>query len=165
MRHVYRHERSIVHTDLRRLYGQKASKGLRADTVDRIGKMLTFLDAMEDPEGLHSLSLWKPHVLTGDREGIWTLHVTRNRRLTFRIEDDWSRRQTSAVPPANGTRRGLVPHSATPPAKKPSAPPPHVASGIRPAGAPCRRHGARRVTGAAGPSALHWLTAPRADCY
>ncbi|MGH9785257.1 MAG: hypothetical protein ACRD88_13830 [Terriglobia bacterium] len=24
--------------------------------------------------------------LTGDRKGIWSLHVTRNRRLTFRID-------------------------------------------------------------------------------
>ena len=27
-------------------------------------------------------------MLTGDRKGTWSLHVTRNRRLTFRIEDD-----------------------------------------------------------------------------
>ena len=37
---------------------------------------------------LHSLSLWKAHGLTGDRKGTWTLHVARNRRLTFRIEDE-----------------------------------------------------------------------------
>ena len=80
--------RSIVHKGLRRLYEANSSKGLSADTVDKIRKMLTFLDAMEDPEELHSLSLWKAHVLTGDRKGTWTLHVTRNRRLTFRIEDE-----------------------------------------------------------------------------
>ncbi len=27
-------------------------------------------------------------MLTGDRKGTWSLHATRNRRLTFRIEDD-----------------------------------------------------------------------------
>jgi proteic killer suppression protein len=27
----------------------------------------------------------KVHTLTGDRKGTWTLSVTRNRRLTFRI--------------------------------------------------------------------------------
>jgi len=26
-----------------------------------------------------------PHTLTGDRKGTWSLTVTRNRRLTFRI--------------------------------------------------------------------------------
>ena len=28
------------------------------------------------------------HRLTGDRKGTWSLHVTRNRRLTFRIDGD-----------------------------------------------------------------------------
>ena len=28
------------------------------------------------------------HQLTGDRKGVWSLHVTRNWRLTFRIEED-----------------------------------------------------------------------------
>jgi len=29
---------------------------------------------------------WKAHTLTGDRKGVWSLSVTGNRRLTFRIE-------------------------------------------------------------------------------
>ncbi|MBI3264955.1 MAG: type II toxin-antitoxin system RelE/ParE family toxin [Acidobacteria bacterium] len=80
--------RSIAHKGLRRLYEENSSKGLSADTVDKLRKMLTFLDAMENPEELRALPLWKAHVLTGDRKGTWSLHVTRNRRLTFRIEDD-----------------------------------------------------------------------------
>jgi proteic killer suppression protein len=42
---------------------------LSADTVDKLRKMLTFLDAMENPEELRALPLWKAHVLTGDRKG------------------------------------------------------------------------------------------------
>ena len=80
--------RSIVHKGLRRLYEENSSKGLSADTVDKLRKMLAFFDAMEDPEELRSLPLWKAHVLTGDRRGTWSLQVTRNRRLTFRIEDE-----------------------------------------------------------------------------
>ena len=80
--------RSIAHKGLRRLYEENSSKGVSADTVDKLRKMLTFLDAMENPEELRALPLWKAHVLTGDRKGTWSLHVTRNRRLTFRIEDD-----------------------------------------------------------------------------
>ncbi len=80
--------RSIAHKGLRRLYEENSSKGLIADTVDKFRKMLTFLDAMENPEELRVLPLWKAHILTGDRKGTWSLHVTRNRRLTFRIEDD-----------------------------------------------------------------------------
>ena len=41
---------------------------------------------MEDPEELRSLTAWKVHTLTGDRKGTWSLSVTRNRRLTFRID-------------------------------------------------------------------------------
>jgi proteic killer suppression protein len=80
--------RSIAHKGLRRLYEENASKGLGADTVDKLRKMLTFLDAMQDPEELRALPTWKAHMLTGDRKGTWSLHVTRNWRMTFRIEDE-----------------------------------------------------------------------------
>jgi addiction module HigA family antidote len=48
--------------------------------------MLAFLDDMQDPEELRALPSWKVHTLTGDRKGTWSLSVTRNRRLTFRID-------------------------------------------------------------------------------
>lgn len=80
--------RRIAHKGLRRLYEDNSSKGVRADTVDKLRKMLTFLDAMQNPEELRALPTWKAHILTGDRKGTWSLHVTRNRRMTFRIEDD-----------------------------------------------------------------------------
>jgi len=47
--------------------------------------MLAYLDNMEDPEELRALRNWKPHTLTGNRKGTWSLSVTRNRRLTFRM--------------------------------------------------------------------------------
>ena len=48
--------------------------------------MLTFLQDMEGPEKLRAFPLWKAHQLTGDRKGFWSLHVTRNWRLTFQIK-------------------------------------------------------------------------------
>ncbi len=80
--------RSIAHNGLRRLYEKNSSKGLRAETVDKLRKILTFLDAMQAPEELRALPIWRAHILTGDRKGTWSLHVTRNWRLTFRVEDD-----------------------------------------------------------------------------
>jgi proteic killer suppression protein len=56
--------------------------------VDKLRKMLSFLDAMLEPEQLRALPTWKAHRLTGDRRGTWSLHVTGNWRLTFRIERD-----------------------------------------------------------------------------
>jgi proteic killer suppression protein len=35
---------------------------------------------------LRALPAWKVHTLTGNRKGTWSLTVTRNRRLTFRID-------------------------------------------------------------------------------
>lgn len=48
--------------------------------------MLAFLDNMQDPEELHSLPAWKAHTLSGDCKEVWSLSVTRNQRLTFRID-------------------------------------------------------------------------------
>ncbi len=48
--------------------------------------MLAFLDDMEEPEELRTLLTWKVHTLTGDRKSTWSLSVTANRRLTFRID-------------------------------------------------------------------------------
>lgn len=31
---------------------------------------------------------WKAHQLTGDRKGVWSLFVTKNWRMTFRIDRD-----------------------------------------------------------------------------
>jgi proteic killer suppression protein len=77
--------RNSVHKGLKRLYEEDISKGVSADTVDKLRKMLAFLDNMQDPEELHLLPSWKAHTLTGDRQGTWSRSVTRNRRLTFRI--------------------------------------------------------------------------------
>ena len=78
--------RNFVHKGLKRLYLEDRTRELPPDAVDKLRKMLAYLDDMEDPDELRSLPTWKPHTLSGDRKGIWTLHVTRNWRLTFRID-------------------------------------------------------------------------------
>jgi proteic killer suppression protein len=78
--------RNFVHKGLRKLYAEDSAKGVPPDTVDKIRKMFAFLDDMDDPEELRALPSWKVHTLTGDRKGTWSLSVTRNRRLTFRID-------------------------------------------------------------------------------
>jgi toxin HigB-1 len=71
---------------LKRLYEEDNAKGVPPDSVDKLRKMLAFLDDMEAPEELRALPSWKVHMLTGDRKGTWSLSVTRNRRLTFSID-------------------------------------------------------------------------------
>ena len=54
--------------------------------IDKLCKMLAFLQDMQSVEELHAIAAWQVHRLTGDRKGAWSLHVTRNWRLTFRVE-------------------------------------------------------------------------------
>ena len=79
--------RNFVHKGLKRLYLEDSAKGLSPDAVDKLRAMLTFLQDMQDPEKLRAFPLWKAHQLTGDRKGVWSLHVTCNWRLTFQIKD------------------------------------------------------------------------------
>jgi proteic killer suppression protein len=47
--------------------------------------MPNLLQDVRDPEDLRAFPLWRAHQLAGGRKGLWSLHVTRNWRLTFRI--------------------------------------------------------------------------------
>jgi proteic killer suppression protein len=79
--------RSFVHKGLKRLYLEDSAKGLPPDAVEKLRAMLTLLQDMKDPETLRVFPLWKAHQLTGERKGVWSLHVTRNWRLTFQIKN------------------------------------------------------------------------------
>ncbi len=78
--------RTFIHKGLKRLYEEDGTKGVPPDSVDKLRKMLAYLDDMESPEELRTLAGWKAYSLTGDRKGTWSLSVTGNRRLTFRID-------------------------------------------------------------------------------
>lgn len=58
---------------------------MKPEAADKLRKMFAYLTAMDDAEELRALATWKAHTLTGDRKGTWSLTVTRNHRLTFRI--------------------------------------------------------------------------------
>jgi toxin HigB-1 len=78
--------RNFAHKGLKRLYVEDVVSGVLPDAADKLRKMLAFLDNMQNAEELRSLPSWKAHTLTGDRKGTWSLSVTRNHRLTFRID-------------------------------------------------------------------------------
>ena len=80
--------RNIVHKGLKKLYLEDSAKGLPPDAVDKLRAMLTYLQDMQDLDKLRAFPLWKAHQLTGARKGVWSLHVTRNWRLTFQIDDN-----------------------------------------------------------------------------
>jgi proteic killer suppression protein len=78
--------RSFAHKGLERLFTRADGGRLPPQCVDKLRKMLGFLEAMTDVHELRSLPVWRPHVLTGDRSDVWSLAVTRNWRLTFRVD-------------------------------------------------------------------------------
>jgi toxin HigB-1 len=78
--------RSVRHKGLRRLLEADDASGLQPQTVDKLRKMLGFLQDMEREGELRAVSLWKAHQLTGERKGVWSLFVTKNWRLTFVID-------------------------------------------------------------------------------
>ena len=78
--------RNFEHKGLKQLYVDDITKGVPPDSVDKLRKMLAFLDSMQDPDEMRLLPAWKAHTLAGDRKGAWSLTVTRNRRLTFIID-------------------------------------------------------------------------------
>ena len=78
--------RNVLHKGLRRFIEKDDASGLDSAVVEKIRRMVTFLQEMECEEEIRSVPSWKAHRLTGDRSGTWSLFVTKNWRLTFRIE-------------------------------------------------------------------------------
>lgn len=78
---------TITHKGLRRFFETGNAKGLVGDVV-RLRKMLAFIDAAGSLDELSIPPNYGLHELSGDRAGVWSMTVTRNWRLTFRLNDD-----------------------------------------------------------------------------
>lgn len=78
--------RSVLHKGLRRLIEADDESGLQPVVVPKLRRMISFLQDMESEDELHAVPTWKAHRLTGDRKGVWSLFVTKNWRLTFRVD-------------------------------------------------------------------------------
>jgi proteic killer suppression protein len=72
---------------LKRFFETGNAKALVGD-VQRLRKMLVFIDAADDLEELATPPNFGLHELTGNRKGTWSMTVTRNWRLTFRFADN-----------------------------------------------------------------------------
>jgi len=76
--------RNIRHKGLRNLVEKNMTKGLPPNCVVRISDIIAFLVAIEDIDEVFDLQKFKPHLLTGDRAGTFSFHITANWRITFR---------------------------------------------------------------------------------
>ena len=79
---------SIRHKALRRYVETGKPKGLDANVAGRLLRMIAYLAAIEAIEELRVPPNWGAHELTGDRAGTWSLTVTKNWRMTFRVTED-----------------------------------------------------------------------------
>jgi proteic killer suppression protein len=80
--------RNVIHKGLRRFIEDDDASGLQPAVLEKVRRMVSFLQDMETEAELRTVPSWKAHLLTGDRKGVWSLFVTKNWRLTFRVEQN-----------------------------------------------------------------------------
>jgi len=78
--------RNVLHKGLRRLIEHDDASGIQVAVAEKLRRIISFLQDMEKQDELRTVPSWKAHQLTGDRKGTWSLFVTKNWRLTFRID-------------------------------------------------------------------------------
>jgi proteic killer suppression protein len=67
---------------------QDDPRELRPDQLRRIRNILTVLIAASDMTEVNGPPGWRIHQLSGDRDGVWSVSVSGNWRITFRLEND-----------------------------------------------------------------------------
>jgi len=75
--------KNIRHKGLRNFVEKNNSKGLQQDYVAKIVDIMAFLINIESIDEVFDLQKYKPHLLTGDRAGTYSFHVTANWRITI----------------------------------------------------------------------------------
>jgi proteic killer suppression protein len=78
--------RNVLHKGLRRFIEDDDTRGIQAAVAEKLRRMISFLQDMDKETELKAMPNWKAHQLTGDSKGTWSLSVTKNWRLTFRID-------------------------------------------------------------------------------
>ena len=78
--------RNVLHKGLRRFFDDDNAAALQPAVVPKLRRILSFLQDMEREEELRTVPGWKAHRLAGDRKDMWSLWVTKNWRITLRIE-------------------------------------------------------------------------------
>lgn len=78
--------KNVIHKGLRRFIESDDASGLQAAVVAKVGRMVSFLQDIENEDELRTVPSWKAHLLTGNRKGTWSLFVAKNWRMTFRID-------------------------------------------------------------------------------
>ena len=76
--------KSFAHGGVKRFFESGAVKGLPQDMVKKLRIRLDALDAAKEPREME-IPGWDLHELKGERKGTWSVKVTANYRLTFKL--------------------------------------------------------------------------------
>ncbi|MDE2484302.1 MAG: type II toxin-antitoxin system RelE/ParE family toxin [candidate division NC10 bacterium] len=74
------------HKGLRRLYEDDDLSGVPAHSVRKIKAILAALEFADNLAQVATMPGWKLHPLGGDRKGEYSITVTGNWRITFRLQ-------------------------------------------------------------------------------
>ncbi len=78
--------RRFRHRGLKRLFEDDDRRGLNAQHVDKILRVLARLDRASEP-GQMNLPGWRLHPLKGELAGFWSVTISANWRIVFRFEN------------------------------------------------------------------------------
>jgi toxin HigB-1 len=78
--------RSVKHKGLRRFIEDDDASGLQPKFIEKVRNIISFLQDMQQESELRAVASWKAHQLAGDQKGVWSLFVSRNWRIIFRID-------------------------------------------------------------------------------
>src|SRR3972149_6974027 len=74
------------HKGLRRLYEDDDPSGVPAHSIRKIKAILAALEFADNLSQVPTMPGWKLHPLRGDRKGEYSIAVTGNWRITFRLQ-------------------------------------------------------------------------------
>jgi proteic killer suppression protein len=79
---------STRHRGLRSLLEADEPRGLRRDLAPRVRNILSVLVAARTMDEVRGPPGWRIHQLSGQRAGTWSISVSGNWRITFRVVGD-----------------------------------------------------------------------------
>lgn len=78
--------RSFRNRALERFWRHGEVRGVARQHEAKLRATLTTIEEAENVAELDTVPGWRLHPLGGDRRGVWSLKLSRNQRLTFRVE-------------------------------------------------------------------------------
>jgi proteic killer suppression protein len=76
---------SFRNRELDRFWSYDEVRGVVRQHERKLRAMLTAIEEAENVTELETVRGWRLHPLKGNRAGVWSLRITRNHRLTFKV--------------------------------------------------------------------------------